>query len=36
VQWHPEWRHTQNPFYENTLRAFADACRIHRKAREET
>ncbi|HSV78886.1 MAG TPA: gamma-glutamyl-gamma-aminobutyrate hydrolase family protein [Ramlibacter sp.] len=30
VQWHPEWRHEQHPFYERTLQAFAQACRTHR------
>jgi putative glutamine amidotransferase len=35
VQWHPEWQHEQHPFYERTLRAFADACRAHMKQREE-
>ena len=35
VQWHPEWHHEQHPFYERTLRAFADACRVHMKQREE-
>jgi putative glutamine amidotransferase len=34
VQWHPEWRHRQHPFYERTLEAFAQACRAHRAARE--
>lgn len=34
VQWHPEWRHDQHPFYQRTLEAFADACRAHRAARE--
>nr|WP_186510909.1 gamma-glutamyl-gamma-aminobutyrate hydrolase family protein [Caenimonas sedimenti] len=33
VQWHPEWRHEQHPFYDNTLRAFAQACRAHCEAR---
>jgi putative glutamine amidotransferase len=35
VQWHPEWRHSQNPFYERTLHAFADACRAHRDREED-
>jgi putative glutamine amidotransferase len=35
VQWHPEWRHAQHPFYQRTLEAFADACRAHRAARED-
>lgn len=29
VQWHPEWRHQDHPFYERTLQAFATACRRH-------
>lgn len=35
VQWHPEWRHDQTPFYQRTLDAFAAACRAHRQLREE-
>ena len=35
VQWHPEWRHAQHPFYQRTLQAFADACRAHRDRRED-
>jgi putative glutamine amidotransferase len=35
VQWHPEWRHAQHPFYERTLEAFAQACRDHRDQRED-
>jgi putative glutamine amidotransferase len=34
VQWHPEWRHAQHPFYQRTLGAFAQACQRHREARE--
>lgn len=34
VQWHPEWRHNENRFYQATLQAFAAACRTHRQARE--
>jgi putative glutamine amidotransferase len=34
VQWHPEWQHETNPFYANTLQAFAHACNEHRKRRE--
>ncbi|HEX2544554.1 MAG TPA: gamma-glutamyl-gamma-aminobutyrate hydrolase family protein [Ramlibacter sp.] len=34
VQWHPEWRHSQDPFYQRTLEAFASACRAHREQRE--
>jgi putative glutamine amidotransferase len=33
VQWHPEWRHEQHPFYQRTLEAFATACRDHRTRR---
>jgi putative glutamine amidotransferase len=35
VQWHPEWRHSHNRFYEATLQAFARACEAHRRAKEE-
>ncbi|HUR90433.1 MAG TPA: gamma-glutamyl-gamma-aminobutyrate hydrolase family protein [Ramlibacter sp.] len=35
VQWHPEWHHETNPFYEHTLGAFAQACMEHRQRREE-
>ena len=35
VQWHPEWRHSQYPFYQRTLEAFATACRSHRAQRED-
>jgi putative glutamine amidotransferase len=31
VQWHPEWRATENPFYSGIFEAFAAACR-HRAA----
>lgn len=27
VQWHPEWRTAENPFYTATFAAFGDACR---------
>ncbi len=27
VQWHPEWRVTENPFYRAIYQAFGDACR---------
>lgn len=33
VQWHPEWRHADNPFYQRTLEAFAQACRDHSQRR---
>ncbi len=35
VQWHPEWHHEKNRFYERTLKAFARACEKHRKLKEE-
>lgn len=35
VQWHPEWRHAEHPFYERTLQAFASACRAARQAKDE-
>jgi putative glutamine amidotransferase len=35
VQWHPEWMHERHPFYQRTLEAFADACRAHRRVRDE-
>ncbi len=28
VQWHPEWRVTENPFYLGIFKAFGDACRL--------
>lgn len=34
VQWHPEWRHRDNPFYARTLEAFAAACAAHRQRRD--
>ena len=27
VQWHPEWRALENPFYHSIFRVFGDACR---------
>jgi len=33
VQWHPEWRTSDNPFYGAIFAAFGDACRAHRAAR---
>ncbi|HEV7270091.1 gamma-glutamyl-gamma-aminobutyrate hydrolase family protein [Pseudoxanthomonas sp.] len=27
VQWHPEWKVAENPFYLSIFRAFGDACR---------
>lgn len=29
VQWHPEWRVTENEFSMSIFRAFGDACRAH-------
>ena len=29
VQWHPEWGHESNTFYQHSLDAFAHACRAH-------
>ncbi len=36
VQWHPEWRVTENPFYLSIFQAFGAACRERavRRARE--
>ena len=33
VQWHPEWRHAENAFYQRSLEAFAAACRKQRGLR---
>lgn len=33
VQWHPEWRCAENPFYRAIFRAFGDAVRARRRAR---
>jgi putative glutamine amidotransferase len=35
VQWHPEWRHRDNRFYQRTLEAFAQACAEHRQLEED-
>ncbi len=32
VQWHPEWRVTENPFYLGIFQAFGDACRTRMSA----
>jgi len=32
VQWHPEWRTDQHPFYREILLAFGQACRARRAA----
>lgn len=33
VQWHPEWRCWENPFYGAIFRAFGDACQMRQRAR---
>jgi len=33
VQWHPEWKVTENPFYLSIFRAFGDACRARAASR---
>lgn len=33
VQWHPEWRTAENPFYQAIFTAFGDACRARQAAR---
>ncbi|PKM28873.1 MAG: gamma-glutamyl-gamma-aminobutyrate hydrolase [Gammaproteobacteria bacterium HGW-Gammaproteobacteria-11] len=33
VQWHPEWKVTENPFYLAIFKAFGDACRTRSVAR---
>jgi putative glutamine amidotransferase len=33
VQWHPEWRHAEQPLSRALLRAFGDACRERQRAR---
>ena len=34
VQWHPEWRTSENPFYAAIFKAFGDACRQRNAARQ--
>jgi putative glutamine amidotransferase len=34
VQWHPEWRVTENPFYLGIFQAFAAACRKRAERRD--
>ncbi|MGZ9899194.1 gamma-glutamyl-gamma-aminobutyrate hydrolase family protein [Shewanella gaetbuli] len=34
VQWHPEWKVQQNPFYQSIFDAFGKACRLHAAKRE--
>jgi putative glutamine amidotransferase len=33
VQWHPEWRTAENPFYTAIFKAFGEACRERQVAR---
>ena len=33
VQWHPEWKATENEFYSAIFKAFGDACRAYAKQR---
>jgi putative glutamine amidotransferase len=33
VQWHPEWRFSENPDSVKLFRAFGDACRAYKAAR---
>lgn len=33
VQWHPEWKTSENPFYAAMFTAFGDACRARNAAR---
>jgi len=33
VQWHPEWKVADNPFYLSIFRAFGDACRARAQQR---
>lgn len=33
VQWHPEWRTAENPFYTAIFKAFGEACRERQAAR---
>lgn len=33
VQWHPEWRFWENPFYAAIFKAFGQACQAHASAR---
>jgi len=33
VQWHPEWRFAENPFYSAIFNAFGDACRARQLSR---
>ncbi len=31
LQWHPEWKIEENPFYTEIFKSFGDACRKHKK-----
>ena len=33
VQWHPEWRFAENPFYSAIFKAFGNACRARQLSR---
>lgn len=33
MQWHPEWRCWENPFYGAMFRAFGEACQMRQRAR---
>ncbi|KRG69795.1 gamma-glutamyl-gamma-aminobutyrate hydrolase family protein [Pseudoxanthomonas dokdonensis] len=35
VQWHPEWRVTENPFYLSIFQSFGQACREHASRRQQ-
>lgn len=35
VQWHPEWKVTQNPFHAGIFHAFGEACRARARRRQE-
>ncbi|MDE1180385.1 gamma-glutamyl-gamma-aminobutyrate hydrolase family protein [Paraburkholderia sp.] len=35
LQWHPEWRHADNPLSTAIFRAFGDACRERRRLKDE-
>jgi putative glutamine amidotransferase len=36
VQWHPEWRVTENEFSMSIFRAFGDACRVRAAKRNQS
>lgn len=33
VQWHPEWKFTENPFYESIFKAFGEAVKLRHENR---